>query len=98
MSSTELASLTRRASLSVLGALGAAGLSMIEPGGITAKSSARKKERKRCQKDTNSCVAIAQTECADQPDPAGCVSALTPCCETCSATGFLQCFLAAANP
>ncbi|MFN8661701.1 MAG: hypothetical protein U0075_07395 [Thermomicrobiales bacterium] len=91
MSSTELALLTRRASLSVLGALGAAGLSMIEPGGIAAKSSARKKARKRCQKDTSSCVTIVQTECADQVDPAACVSAFTPCCATCSATGFAQC-------
>ncbi len=91
MSSTELALLTRRASLSVLGALGTAGLSMIEPSGIAAKSSARKKARKRCQKDTNSCVTIVQTECANQVDPTGCVSALTPCCQACSATGFAQC-------
>ena len=88
-----LATLNRRTSLSVLAALGAAGVAASEPSSLLGKNSARKKSRKRCKKDTDACISTLTAACADDDDQTTCVSTFTPCCETCSANGFFSCYL-----
>ena len=93
MNASMLKTLTRRASLTALGGLGAAGLATLEPLTAAGKGSAKKKARKRCKKDATACIATLLTVCAQQPDAEDCIASLTPCCETCSANGFLACFV-----
>lgn len=93
MNTRSLDTLTRRASLAVLGGLGAAGLVATEPPAASGKSSARKKSRKRCKKDTAACLVTLRAACAKDIDVEACVTAFTPCCEACSANGFFDCYL-----
>lgn len=93
MTASSLQTLNRRASISALGGLAAARLVILEAPSAAGKSSARKKSRQRCKKDTTACIATLLTRCAQNTDAESCVAALTPCCETCSANGFLVCFL-----
>jgi hypothetical protein len=87
------AAITRRHSLLTLGgaALAAA---VARPTFSEAKKKVRKdcqkKEKQRCGKDTAACLNTVAVVCGT-PD---CV-ALQACCATCSANGFLACFLAA---
>ena len=93
MHASTLKTLSRRASLTALGGLGAAGLATLEPLTATGKNSARKKSRQRCKKDTTACLATLRTACANETNVETCVATLTPCCETCSANGFFDCYL-----
>lgn len=52
----------------------------------------RKRERQRCNNDAAACKAQLPAACDNDPE---CVVAVTPCCETCSADGFLICLNAA---
>lgn len=88
-----LETLNRRASLTALGALAAAALATVEPLTAAGKNSSRKKSRQRCKKDTAACLATLRTACAEVSDVEACVTSLTPCCETCSANGFFECYL-----
>jgi hypothetical protein len=89
------AAVSRRSSLVTLGGTALAA-SLAMPGVSEAKKKkgkdCKKKEKQRCSNDTADCIATLQ---ATPSCDATCVALLTPCCETCSANGFLTCFLAA---
>lgn len=93
MNISKLESLSRRASLAALGGCVAAGLTTLEPPTAAGKNSGRKKSRQRCKKDTTACIGTLRTACAKDEDTESCVAAFTPCCETCSANGFFDCYL-----
>jgi deoxyinosine 3'endonuclease (endonuclease V) len=88
--------LSRRASLLTFGSVALAAAS---PGvGVAKKKKSgdkcKKKEQQRCSKDAAACRNSAVLGC--QGDDT-CVELLQPCCDTCSANGFLVCFIDAQN-
>jgi hypothetical protein len=98
MTQRAAAAVSRRASLlSLGGAAVAATLAAPSVGEAKKKSGnkCKKKEKNRCNNDTDACEATLTTACMGDTD---CITLLTPCCETCSANGFLTCFIAAESP
>jgi hypothetical protein len=88
------AAVSRRSSFLTLGGAALAA-TMARPDIGEAKKkgkNCKKKEKQRCNNDTDACISTLTTACMGD---ATCIAELTPCCETCSANGFLTCFIAA---
>ena len=90
MNDSKIRMVTRRASLALLGGLGAARFTAGDPVETASKGSARKKSRQRCRTDTAACLETLRKACEADPS---CVGEFSPCCETCSANGFFTCYL-----
>jgi hypothetical protein len=93
------AGVSRRTSLLTLGgaALAAA---VAKPDVSEAKKKksgdkCKKKEKQRCSNDAATCRLLLPGGCQGDPD---CIALLTPCCDSCSSSKFLSCFLAAQQP
>jgi hypothetical protein len=92
------AGLSRRRSLFTLGGAALAATIAIPELGQAKKKKGKdckKKEKQRCNNDAADCISTLQ---ATGDCDAVCLALLTPCCEECSANGFLICFLAASAP
>jgi hypothetical protein len=94
MNDVTFEALTRRASLLILGAAGAAALA--SPIAVDAKNKTKKKARKKCKKQVAPCITIlTETNCGGgDPD---CIAQIQQCCQlvgTCDFTGFAACLAA----
>jgi hypothetical protein len=92
-----VAVISRRTSLVTLG--GAALVSTVaKPGSSEAKKSSgktcKKKAKKKCNQDAAACRNVLPAACFDDAE---CIVLLTPCCDACSANGFLICLHLAAQ-
>jgi hypothetical protein len=90
------AAVSRRASLVTLGGAALAAVAT-KPGVSEAKkkksgNASKKKAKQRCSRDAAVCKAELPAACNGIAE---CVALLTPCCETCSAGGFVTCLVAA---
>jgi hypothetical protein len=93
--------LTRRASLTALGAAGVAGLLGHVPG-TSAKESASKKAKKKaqqkCKSQVDQCIGSANVLCEDGDEECrGKVRACCPKLEDCNFTAFFACARASDN-
>ena len=105
MKSQAFADLTRQAAAAIsrrgsLAALSGAALAAAatRPDVSEAKKggqSCGKKQKKKCKNDAAACKNTLIGGCQGDQE---CIATLTPCCETCSANGFLTCFIAANAP
>lgn len=81
--------------------LGAAGLATTLAGsfGVSAKQSAGKKRKKRCNKQKQACLDQVTTFCAQfNEDAPLCQTDVFPCCETCDLATGVICALTAIPP
>jgi hypothetical protein len=80
--------LTRRASLVTLGAVGLTALASSTA--ADARSTTKKKAKKKCQQQVGQCTTYITGVCANQECPPG----LTACCDplgVCDFTGYVDC-------
>ena len=88
------AAMSRRTSLTGMGAAVAAAMS--QPLAFTAKprKTARKIVKQKCGKGVQPCRENFIGQCADNPDPEECKSQILPCCEflaSCDVAGWFHC-------
>jgi hypothetical protein len=91
------AGISRRSSLLTLGGAALAATLAGPQLGVAKKKKGKdckKKEKQRCTNDAAACRTTILINCED---PAGCPEFL-PCCDECSANGFLTCFILASQP
>jgi hypothetical protein len=87
---------SRRSSLLTIGGAAAAATAISPVVGDAKKKKnkdkCKKKEKQRCNNDAEECKDSVVLGCEGNAE---CIASLTPCCDTCSADGFLVCFIAA---
>lgn len=90
--------LSRRSSLLTLGGAALAAPLATQRLGEAKKKKGKdckKKEKQRCNNDAAACLDTLTLACEGDPE---CVAQFGVCCDACSASGFLACFVAASQP
>lgn len=85
-------SLTRRATLTTLGAVGV--IAFLPQTGVEAKKGASKKAKKKCKTQVGQCQSFFQAFCPGEQDPAECLAQAEKCCPvsgSCDFNAFLAC-------